>query len=511
MFTGLNDLFFLVAAAAPGPSPGSGSAFSGFLDVQKVMHTAQGFADSLADISLVIAFILMVLSAVQNFLRADQRHFFGTVLRMIVITSLIFGAKTWRNWLDQAANGITKATVVTQMQVTATGKPVTFQYTLQPDLAMIDEVLNRKYPTPQNPASSGRSPSGPNTNQSIGKEPSVLQFNAWFAWQLMHSGAFEWAMSFVRDLLLWLVLLLFRSCDFVVRLMQLLQQIILIFLSIYLPIGLAELTLHSLRSQGMLYLKTLLGAYCWPVGWVFVNIITVGLLDGMPQINPLDMGSILLGLIAIIPIFFWTLIGHFLAPFYAQKIVTHGGAALQGFAGSMLATAGPLTGATYAGIASTAAAGIRQLGNGLSNMINGFGRGFSGGKDSEKGRSESQGWGSPVLDCGVFDSELAGAGFPGSAGASRGARRPSSSSSKAGKLVGGIIHGAADVVAAPLDTAGALASAGGNVMGSLGSLTAHAAGDSVGAAHGLASFGAVTKRNRRAWNSSRRAQQYIWD
>ncbi len=514
MFAGIQGFFLFAATTAPSPLPGtgSGSAFTGFLDVQKVIDTAQNFADNLAEISLVIAFVLLVVSAVQNFLRADQRHFFGTVLRLMLITSLIFGGKTWRNWLDQAANGITKSTVATQMQLTSTGKPVMFQYTLQPDLAMIDDVLNRKYPNPQNTTNSNETPTGPNSSQSNDKSPSILQFNAWFAWQLMHSGSFEWAMGFVRNLLLWLVLLLFRSCDFVVRLMQLLQQVILIFLSIYLPIGLAELTVHSLRSQGVLYLKTLVGAYCWPVGWVFVNIITVGLLDGMSQIDPLNLGSILLGLIAIIPIFFWTLIGHFLAPFYAQKIVTHGGAALQGFAGSMLAATGPLTGAAYSGIASTVAAGIRQVGGGLSNMVNGFGRGLFGAKNSQAGAANSVGQdrGLPALADGrAFASGLARTEFPGNRGGSRGGR--TSSSSKAKNLVGGIITGAADALAAPLDTADSLTSVGGNLMGSLGSLTAHAAGDSVGAAHGLSSFGALTKRNGRVTNSSNRAQQYMWD
>jgi hypothetical protein len=504
-------LRWILAGQSTAPLPSVQQAFGPIMDTEKLVVTAQKMADTLSDVALMIAFVLMVVGAIEGFLHGEQRKFFSTLVRLIIVTCLIFGAPFWRQWLHDAADGIANRTVSIQMQLGNPAQTFTFRSSARPDLDMIQNILKAKYPSPFQQNNQNSSTSGSKGGDSI----------AWFkkivdeiSRKLKYASVFEWANFVIREIVLWLLSLIFRFCIFVAELMTLLQQVIIIFLSIYLPIALAELSIHALRTQGIMYLKTFVGAYCWPVGWVFVNIITVAMLSGLPQADPDNLGSVLLCLLGVIPIFFWTSIGHLLAPFYAQKIVTQGGAALQGFTGAMLATAGPQTASAYSGIAKALGGGIRGISHGMGTGINAFGKRFSGSTQQsnyQNGPGADQAFSS---QSGEACGPMGAAGNARQAFPSSGFSRRESSSSKAANLLGGTVNGAGDLLGAGLDGIGQVLSSAGNLSGTLGSLTAHAAGDSIGSARNLSPARPRYRRSARsgAWqNSSDRAQQYLWD
>jgi hypothetical protein len=503
MLTPSSSLFL---AAQPDALP-SGSVHVVFFDLQKIVQTAQAMADTVWDFSIMIAFVLMVFGAIQGFLHADQRRFFATLLRLTIVVSLISGTKIWKGWLHDAVQGIANNTVSINMQLTNPAQTVTFTSTMRPDIGMIEQVLKAKYPDPTarvTPANSQNSQNSAWWDVSGWYQKIVNEADQ----QLKKFNIFEWGMWIVRNIILSILVLFFRLCVWVVYLMTMLQQVVIIFLSIYVPIALAELSIHSLRNQGLSFLKTLVGAHCWPIGWVFVNIITVAMLDGLPQPDPMNLGSILLCLIYIIPIFLWTLIGHFLAPFYAQKIVVHGGVALQGFTGAMLAVTGQMTGAVYGAIAAGATGAL------------------AGAKSPASRTSRHANWNPEVTgpnsisgqqDCALplaagRSADGGRKGFPpffDQCGG--GGTRKQSSSAKAAQLIGNAFNGAENLVTSGVNAAGQLATTAGNVAGTLGALTAEGARESVGNARGFL-YASPKIRTTRSWSdSSSRARRYLSD
>jgi hypothetical protein len=143
------------------------------------------------------------------------------------------------------------------------------------------------------------------------------------------------------DLVLYgIFLFLAVLCQLIIRLMEFLQQAILVLFRFYVPIGLSFHASPSLSSLGHGFFKHYFGVQCWPVGWAFVNLVTFALVSQLSAPNPDDIGSLLLAIAAFIPIVLWVFLGHLIGPFYAQKIITHGGQALQGMIGGIVAASG---------------------------------------------------------------------------------------------------------------------------------------------------------------------------
>jgi hypothetical protein len=142
-------------------------------------------------------------------------------------------------------------------------------------------------------------------------------------------------------------LLALLLCELIVVLMEVLQNCILVFLGLYVPIGFAEFSIPGLRGQAEAFFKTYIGVQCWPIGWVFVNVVTIALCQNLIAPNQENLGQLLIAILWCVPVLLWVVIGHVLAPFYTQKIVTRGGAELQGFVGAMISAVGGSTGSVY--------------------------------------------------------------------------------------------------------------------------------------------------------------------
>jgi opacity protein-like surface antigen len=161
-----------------------------------------------------------------------------------------------------------------------------------------------------------------------------------------------------------------------------LQQAIVVFLDLYVPIALAEFSVRGLQSQGEAFFKNYIGVHAWPVGGVFANLVTLALLQALSAPHSENPVEILGAIVWSVPILLWVIIGHVIGPFYAQKVVARGGAELQTFAGAMIAAVGGTTGASYAGALRFGARQFRGFGeSALYPRGNSEARG-SGGQES---------------------------------------------------------------------------------------------------------------------------------
>ena len=96
----------------------------------------------------------------------------------------------------------------------------------------------------------------------------------------------------------------------------------------------------------------------WPVGWSLVNAVTMGILKSVPTPENQNFVTLLVAIVAAIPVFLWILIGYVVAPIYAQKVVSRGGAAVQGFVGTMMSVVGQSSAAVIGSALGTPAVAL---------------------------------------------------------------------------------------------------------------------------------------------------------
>src|ERR1700676_480023 len=131
--------------------------------------------------------------------------------------------------------------------------------------------------------------------------------------------------------------------------MQFLQKVVVIGFKLYTPIAVAEYAHRSLRSKAVAFFLTFVGVLSWPVGWSLVNTVTLGIFKSLPAPQSQDFATLIIGIVLAIPVLLWILIGHVVAPIFVQKVVTRGGAVIQGFAGTMFSAVGASSLAIYSG------------------------------------------------------------------------------------------------------------------------------------------------------------------
>jgi hypothetical protein len=163
------------------------------------------------------------------------------------------------------------------------------------------------------------------------------------------------ARAVVFQILFGVYLLILLLAKMIILLMVLIQKIIVIGFKLYLPIGIAEYSIRALKGKATSFLLTFIGVLCWPIGWSIVNSVTLAILSLVPAPEDYDLPSLIWGNVMVLPVLIWVLVGHVLAPIYLQKVVVHGGGAIQGFVGATLSTVGMAS-------ASLSAAGLQGLG-----------------------------------------------------------------------------------------------------------------------------------------------------
>ena len=311
------------------------------LHLQEILASMQNIERQLQPIAIVVGFVLLVFGTMRGFLEADSRKFMLNLLRAIIIVCLIGHWFQVKQWLSYAADGLTQYRVDVNLAAVGQGsRQVAVGENVDEIRSIIAEKVTQK--------SDGRSQLG-------GSD----LFNPIQAAQKL----FNANVSHLLSAVLWHIYLgtLF-ICEWIMVMVSFLQQAIVVFLDLYVPIALAEFSVRSLQSQGEAFFKNYIGVHAWPVGWVFANLVTLALLQALSAPHSENPVEILGAIVWSVPILLWVIIGHVIGPFYAQKVVARGGAELQAFAGAMIAAVGGTTGAAYAGALRFGARQFRGLG-----------------------------------------------------------------------------------------------------------------------------------------------------
>jgi len=434
--------------------------------LQQILPTMNVLAAQVAPFLICVAFVLLVFGSMRGFLQNDTKHFFGNLLRVVILVVLI---GNWPRIEGSINNGVN---------------------------AFCNLQINSNFFTATNASSSGHlnltALELTISTKAVGAKSTEP------GWQQALMAVVSPITHPLCQILYGIYLLALLLCELIAVGMNLLQQCILIFLSLYVPIGFAEFSIPSLRGQAETFFKAYLGVQCWPVGWVLANIVTVALLQGLTPPNPEDSGAIVIAIIVCVPVLIWMVIGYILAPFYVQKIVMRGGGEIQAFAGAMIASVGGTTGAVYGqafAIGRRATLGLSQLPQAVRN----FDAGSNGGstrRPMDAGDDQGKGYGD---EPGATAENLLGHLVPGLNEIQSGGDAMARAGDKA-RAVGG--WGLTKV----MDAGEFAARTAGNVASTLGSLVADASGNRIGPERYF-SFPQI--RQNKPNRSSQRAANYV--
>jgi hypothetical protein len=439
------------------------SFLSGLL---KIIPGINSVAGQVAPFFICVAFVLLVFGSMRGFLQNDTRHFFGNLVRVVILIALIGNRQTVENAIESAVNAFCNVQV-------NSGFSTSSNNTGRLDLSGLFSTIAQKVP-------------GINGSQNAGSQ-NVFQ-------QIMSSiNTLTHPLCLIMYGIYVLALLL---CEFIAAGMNVLQQCIIIFLNLYVPIGFAEFSIPNLRGQAETFFKAYIGVQCWPVGWVLANIVTINLVQGIVPPNPEDAGALVLAIILCVPLILWMVIGYVLAPFYVQKVVMRGGAELQAFAGAMISAVGWTSGAVYGGAFAMAKSATLGLNQGAGAIKNPIGKGGSGAQQTNNTGNHGNALNGQqeVGADDVLDYLL-----PGYRGIE-----------ESGGSNGGAVDRARNLgvwgLTKAMDVGGFAARTAGNMANTLGALVADASGNRIGAERNF-SF-PQTKRNSPN-RSSRRAANYL--
>jgi hypothetical protein len=298
----------------------------GFLNFEPLLNSFSTVLNDYRPAIYIIAFVLLVVSAMHGFLQPDSRRFFHTIVHSIVLVALICEAPILIGWIEAAAAGFA---ALPQARVIRVGNEnVEFKPGTTPLIKSIEDVLAAK----ANPV--GKIQDQSNVKKGSGGF-SFLGFNPGDLLSTMR--AWTWQILFGLYLL---ILLLVKM---IILLMTLIQKVIVIGFKLYTPIGVAESAIRTLRGKATSFFLTFIGVLCWPIGWSIVNSVTLAILRMIPAPTDNDPATVIFANVMVVPVLIWIFVGHVVTPIFVQKVVTHGGGVIQGFVGSTFATIGMAT------------------------------------------------------------------------------------------------------------------------------------------------------------------------
>jgi hypothetical protein len=433
------------------------------LHLQEILAAMQNIERQIQPIAIVIGFVLLVFGTMRGFLQTDSRKFMFNLLRATIIVCLIGHWFQVKQWLGYAADALAQYRVVVDLRAFGQGSQ---QVAVTENVDQIRSLITEKVTA----KSDGK-------NQLSGSD----LFNPIQAAQKL----FNANVSHLLSAVLWHIYMgtLF-ICEWIVVMMSFLQQAIVVFLDLYVPIALAEFSVRGLQNQGEAFFKTYIGVHAWPVGWVFANLVTLALLQALSAPHSDNLVEILGAIVWSLPILLWVIIGHVVGPFYAQKAVARGGAELQTFAGAMIAAVGGTTGATYGAALRFGARQLRSFGEPVLYSKKNRDDGGSGGQEA------STNWAAVPEDTGSNDR--VGISGRSTRGIGGWMRRSIGAGGEFGAKV-------SDFTAGVSETSG-------NLADTIGTMVANASGNRLGP-EGNFRFGSFRKSEPN--RSSQRARNYL--
>jgi hypothetical protein len=302
------------------------SALDKFFNLDPLVNSIQAAANAYQPATYVIAFVLLTAGTIREFLHPETRRFFGTLVHTIVLVACVHGAPAFFSWCNNAADAL--AQLPSGVSLSIGGTTYTLTGGQSPSLTAVEDALQSKVQGAGGNAGSGSTQSGAHQwgiGNLLGTAfNSVVGGAQHLAWQILFA-----------IFLLWLLL-----CKVIIILMQFIQKIVVIGFNVYLPIAFGEYAHRSLRTKAVSFFLTYIGVLTWPVGWSLVNAVTLAILKSVPAPGNQNIVTLLIAIAAAVPVFLWVLIGYVVAPIYVQRVVARGGAAIQGFVGTMVSIVG---------------------------------------------------------------------------------------------------------------------------------------------------------------------------
>jgi hypothetical protein len=329
------------------------SGLDKYINPDSLVNTIQTVVGAYMPAAYAIAFVLLTAGTMREFLYPETRRFFGTLLRTLVLVACMSGASALVGWLKSAADGLAEMPVGVSLSINGTSYSLSAGQT--PSLTQLENALQSKVQVgsalPNSQLAAG---SNGLLGTAVNAVKSLLSNAEHIAWEVLFA-----------IFLLWLLL-----CKVVIILMLFIQKVVVIGFSLYTPIAIGEYAHRTLKTKAVSFFLTFAGVLAWPVGWSLVNAVTLGILKSVPTPGNQNFVTLLVAIVAAIPVFLWILIGYVVAPIYAQKVVSRGGAAIQGFVGTMMSAVGQSSATILAGAlgAPAAALGLGRLTGGGSEQ-----------------------------------------------------------------------------------------------------------------------------------------------
>ena len=327
----------------------------GFLNFQPLLNSIQGILDGYFPAAYLIAFVLLVVGTMREFLFPETRRFMQNLLRAVLLVGTISFLPSFMDWCDQAFKALAE---LPGAQTIAFGDS---HYAVKAgsdgsNVTAIEQVLESKIAVSK--AGRASSPSNRSTQRSPQLSWNPLDFgkNVETAWNYVVGRG----VNLVWQILFAIYLLCLLLCKFIIVMMQFLQKVTIMGFKLYAPIGVAEYAHHSLKSKSTAFFLTFVGIMTWPVGWSIVNAVTLGVLKSIPGPQDQNFATLIVAIVLAIPVLLWVVIGHIVAPVYLQKIVMRGGGVIQGFVGTMYSAVGAGSMAAYAAVPRGLADGVRK-------------------------------------------------------------------------------------------------------------------------------------------------------
>jgi hypothetical protein len=331
-------------------------ALDKFLNLAPLVNSIEGVLNDYRPAAYAIAFMLLVVGTMREFLYPETRRFLQAVLQAVLLVATISFAANLVDWCDQAAQAL--AQLPAAQQVSFGNGSYSMKAGETPTITQLEQVLQAKV--------EGSGFDKGNSASETGNTPNSPQFSAnpfdfardiGMAWSYLA----EFAQNLVWEILFAIYLLCLLLCKVIIILMQFLQKVVVLGFKLYTPIAIAEYAHRSLKSKATGFFLTFVGVLAWPVGWSLVNAVTFGIFKSLPAPQNQNFATLMIAIVLAVPVLLWVLIGHVMAPIFVQKVVIRGGSVIQGFAGTVFSAVGASSMAIYSSGLTRSANGFRNI------------------------------------------------------------------------------------------------------------------------------------------------------
>ena len=269
----------------------------GFLNFQPLLNSIQGILDGYFPAAYLIAFVLLVVGTMREFLFPETRRFMQNLLRAVLLVGTISFLPSFMDWCDQAFKALAE---LPGAQTIAFGDS---HYAVKAgsdgsNVTAIEQVLESKIAVSN--AGRASSPSNRSTQGSPQLSWNPLDFgkDVATAWKYVVGRG----VNLVWQILFAIYLLCLLLCKFIIVMMQFLQKVTIMGFKLYAPIGVAEYAHQSLKSKSTAFFLTFVGIMTWPVGWSIVNAVTLGVLKSIPGPQDQNFATLIVAIVLAIPV-----------------------------------------------------------------------------------------------------------------------------------------------------------------------------------------------------------------